>query len=594
MVASPHPAALPIVETRLSALRAKMRQRGLDAVLVRSTDAFLNEYVPTSTSTRVWLTGFTGSMGDAVVTGDRAILVVDGRYVLQAKKEAPAFEARVVPLGTSIEQGWMQLFEELARQGVKKVGVETDRLPVSTMQLAAGRAQAAGVELVSTAPGLVDEVRKDAGEAPPKPKGVVRPIAKALAGRTVQERIDLVKPFFAERGIDALLVVPLDEVAWITNLRGDAFPFQATFPARAVVFPDEVAVATDPSSLALGAVVEPQVQLVGEVGLSAVVAARGGLKLGFDPSSTPEAVRASLAAAGATMVSVESPFPKLRAKKTPEELRHMAESFRRADEVVSKVATWLSSRVSAGERVTEADVARKVEELFAKSGAFGLSFKVISAAGKNGAVIHHSIPDDARPIEKGELFLLDTGAYYEGGYATDLTRTFLVGDAATKATPEQQRLFTAVLKAAIAGMTARIPRGATGEQLDAIVRDALWRRGLDYGHGTGHGVGVNVHEFPPRIAPGVRAVVEEGHVFSIEPGVYIEGTGGVRIENLCTCVADPDSARFLRIQPLTYSPLDARLIDKAQLTDHERRFLKWFGARRRRAAALDDVLPPAF
>lgn len=597
MVAATHVSVTrPVVEARLAALRQKMAARGVDAVLIRSTDAFLNEYVPTSTSSRVWITGFTGSMGDAVVTRDRAILVVDGRYALQAKKESPAYEARVVPLGTSIEHGWLALLDELAAQGVRSVAVETERVPVSLMQLLTGAAATAKLGVVPTVPSLVEEVRADAGEAPPKPKGVVRPIAPTLAGRTVQERLALVRDVFPQRGVDGLLVVPLDEVAWITNLRGDAFPFQATFPARAVVFADEVALAADPASLVDGAQAEKPVSFVGEGGLAAVVAARAksGVKLGFDPTSTPEAVRAALHAAGATLVPVESPFPRLRAKKTAQELDHMADSFRRADDVVSQVATWLSTSVSKGARVTEADVAKKTEELFAKSGAFGLSFKVISAAGKNGAIIHHSIPDDERPIGEGELFLLDTGAYYEGGYATDLTRTFLVGKRTVKATEEQKRLYTSVLKAAIAGMTARIPRGATGEQLDAIVRDALWRRGLDYGHGTGHGVGVNVHEFPPRIAPGVRAVVEEGHVFSIEPGVYIEGTGGVRIENLVTCVADPESARFLRIQPLTFSPLDPRLIDKAALTDHEHRFLAWFAARRKRTQARDDVLPPTY
>ena len=257
--------------------------------------------------------------------------------------------------------------------------------------------------------------------------------------------------------------------------------------------------------------------------------------------------------------------------------------------VVDRLQAWLSSSVSRGERVTEKDVARQTEALFLKSGAFGLSFKVIAAAGKNGAVIHYSTPDDERPIREGELFLLDTGAYYDGGYATDLTRTFLVGKGHVKATDEQRRLFTVVLQGAIAGMSARFPQGATGEQLDALVRQPLWRAGLDYGHGTGHGVGVNVHEFPPRIAPGVRATVDVGQVFSIEPGVYLPGVGGVRIENLCTCVADEDP-RFLRIQPLTFSPLDLRLIDKGRLTAHEKRFLQWFRDASQRPR--DAGLPP--
>ena len=275
----------------------------------------------------------------------------------------------------------------------------------------------------------------------------------------------------------------------------------------------------------------------------------------------------------------------------------MADGFARADDVVKKVQAWVNRQVSAGEHVSEVAVAKRVEKTFKRSGAWGLSFRVISAAGKNGAVIHYSSTDDTTPLKKGELFLLDTGGYYEGGYATDLTRTFLIGDSQTKATDKQRELYTVTLKGAIAGMSARIPRGTTGEQLDAIVRGPIWRAGYRYGHGTGHGVGVNVHEFPPRVAPGVRAQIEEGHVFSIEPGIYIDGYGGVRIENLVTCVKDPEDDRFLRIKPLTFSPFDKRLIDKKRLNVHEQAFLKWFaqGSKLKKGKErMNYALPPLF
>src|SRR5262249_6106150 len=154
----------------------------------------------------------------------------------------------------------------------------------------------------------------------------------------------------------------------------------------------------------------------------------------------------------------------------------------------------------------------------------------------------------------GELVLLDTGAYYAEGYATDLTRTFLVGPKSQKATPEQRRYFTLVLKSAIAGMRARFPVGTRGDQLDAITRAPLWAAGLNYNHGTGHGVGINVHEFPPRIGPNGTAVLEEGMVFSIEPGVYVEKFGGVRIENLCTLERVKNMSAMLQVRPLTFSP----------------------------------------
>lgn len=582
---SAHPSPIP---ARLAALRALMRERGLDAVLVRSTDRYLNEYVPEEESTRVWLTGFSGSMGDAFVTGDRALLFVDGRYTLQASRESPDFEARTVPLGTSIEGGWLKLFEELPAQGVRKVGVETERVQASLYESMASAARGAGLELVPTAPSLVEEVRRAAGDVVPPRKAPIWPVSPALLGRTVMERLALGHELLEREKLDGLLVTALDEIAWISNLRGLHFDYQATFRAQALVRPDEIVIAADERSLKKGVVAEPGVRFVGEDGLAGaiagLVASRGGspLRLGFDASMTPEATRAALERTGCVLAKAQSPFALARTQKTPAELEHMVAAFERADAVVSRVKSWLCASVSRGEKVTEAMVAEKTAALFKRSGAFGLSFKVISAAGRNGAIIHYSTPDDSTPIAEGQLFLLDTGAYYEGGLATDLTRTFLVGGPHVKATAEQKRMFTLVLQGAIAGMSARIPVGSTGEQLDALVRRPLWQAGLDYGHGTGHGVGVNVHESPPRVAIGARVPLEPGQVFSIEPGVYLPDVGGVRIENLVTLVADSETPpngvprKFLRVKPLTFSPLDLRLVEKTMLSSHEKAFLKWF------------------
>lgn len=262
----------------------------------------------------------------------------------------------------------------------------------------------------------------------------------------------------------------------------------------------------------------------------------------------------------------------------------MVEAFRTADRVVSQAARWLCSSVEKGTPVTEAEFAARVEKTFRRSGAVGLSFKVISAAGANGAIIHYSHPSPERVIQRGELMLLDTGAYYDEGYATDLTRTFLVGGPKVRGNAEQCRAYTMVLKAAIAGMTAVVPAGAPGISLDAITRKPMWDQGLNYNHGTGHGVGINVHEAPPSI--NMRSVMPlgVGYVFSIEPGLYVPGWGGIRIENLCTLEEHPAHAGFLRVKPLTFSPLDARLVDRALLTAAERDFLKWFRTQSRATA----------
>lgn len=602
--ASPTASASSPIPVRLAALRARMRERGIDAVLVRSTDRYLNEYVPTQESTRGWITGFSGSVGDAVITGDRSVLFVDGRYTLQAAQEAKDFQSRTVTLGTSIEAGWLQLLEELPAQGVRTLGVETDRVPASLYEMLANKAERLGIKLLSTTPSLIElligEERRAAGVSLSAPRGPIWPIDPALVGRTVRERLALAFDLLARKpdALDGLLVTALDEIAWITNLRGLHFDYQATFRAQALVRKDEVIVAADARYLKKGTSPEDGVRLVGEDGLAdvirALVAHKGApLRMGFDAAMTPEATRAGLERLGCTMVKSTSPFAHARTQKTTAELAHMVAAFQRADVVVSKVKAWLCGAVARGEHVTEAMVADKTAALFKRSGAFGLSFKVISAAGKNGAVIHYSTPDKHTPIRAGELFLLDTGAYYEGGLATDLTRTFLVGGPRQKATEQQKRMFTLVLQGAIAGMCARIPVGSTGEQLDALVRRPLWQAGLDYGHGTGHGVGVNVHEAPPRVAIGARVALEAGQVFSIEPGVYLPDVGGVRIENLCTLVEDTTTPpvgvprKFLRVKPLTFSPLDLRLVDKTMLSTQEKAFLKWF-----HAGPADKGMPP--
>ncbi len=578
----PHP-------SRLSALRDRMRGRGLHALIVRSTDAYLNEYVPEAESTRVWLTGFTGSMGDAVITGDRAVLIVDGRYTAQAAREAPGFEVRTVPLGSSIEAGWMGLFSELAAQGIRRVGLEADRLPQATWESAQKQASGAGLELLPTVPSLLEELRAERGEAPGLRAGSTWAVDARLAGRTVRARLELGRALFDDKKLDGLLVVALDEIAWLANLRGDHFPYQATFRARAVVTGDELLVVLEGGSAPAA---EAGVSFVmnGLDGALAQLAAKAGgraLRLGYDGRGTPAHLVSTLKARGVELIDVESPFALARTKKTPAELSHMRDAFARADRVIAKVTSWVCNAVAKGERVTEAEVCEKTEQLFKGSGARGLSFQVLAAAGKHGAIIHYTHPDARTPLRVGELFLLDTGAFYEGGLATDLTRTFLLGGPRQKASAEQKRLFTLVLQGAIAGMRARLPVGATGEQLDALVRQPMWQAGLDYGHGTGHGVGVNVHESPPRVTIGSRTVLEPGQVFSIEPGLYFPDFGGIRIENLCTIVEDKVKPRkgvprsFLRVVPLTFSPFDARLIDRALLSASERAFLAWFHSKKR-------------
>ncbi len=572
---------------RLTAVRAEMTRRGLDFLIVRSTDRYLNEYVPHEESTREWLTGFTGSLGDALIGHESAWLFVDGRYHTQADREVDLSRWTVVKntLGVTNERACGDRLIELAKERTASpivVGYEPDRYALSTLEGFEKQLLGHAITLTPATPSPVESAR---GPVAPgvTGSGAIRVLDEASVGRTVSEKIADIAAWLTPRRAAGLWVSKLDEIAWLTNLRGDEMAFQATFRGEALVTATEllVSVHVAPVTDALKAA-RPGVRFVSNDTLLSAAASLGvdGAKprVVVDPASVSVARRDALVAAGVEVLALASPVVAAKSKKNPAELSAMKRALARADKVVADAQRWLLSRIAEGERVTEVGFAREVERLFLAAGATGLSFKVISAFGLNGAVVHHP-PSESTEIREGEMMLLDTGCYFEEGYATDLTRTFFVGRPGVEPTSEQKRLFTLVLKSAIAGMSARIPKNANGAQLDGITRAPLWREGMDYAHGTGHGVGINVHEAPPGVSKLSTTPFEEGQVFSIEPGLYIEGVGGVRIENLCTVVRDTEREDWLRVEALTFSPLDQRLIDDALLDERERAFLAAYTAR---------------
>jgi len=564
------------VTARVAAVRELMRAEGLDGLIVRSTDRFLNEYVPLAESTRAWVTGFTGSTGDAYLTLDRGWLCLDGRYHLQGGQqvEGTPWEVDPVDLGTPIARALALRVEASAAEGARRVGYEPDRTSVRELELLRG-ALGDEVELVPLEPSLIERARG----AAPETRAPIRAVSAAAAGESVEGKLACVRERLEADGLAAFLVQRLDELAYVTNLRGDDFPYQATFRGLGLVLADRVVLAADRERLP--AQVEAGVEVVAPGAWAAALAP--GARVGIDAGGTTAAARDALVAAGAEPVAAASPLAALKARKNEAELAAMREAFRRADLVVEQVQDLVAGRLAAGERITEADLAAETERLFREAGATGLSFQVIAAAGANGAHIHYSDPDPERALAPEDMVLLDTGAYFAAGYATDLTRTFLAGgpEQVAAGTPAQRRMFTLVLKSAVAAMSARVPAGAHGVQLDAIARAPLWAAGVDFAHGTGHGVGINVHEAPPRVSTRSYQPFEVGHVFSIEPGLYVPGEGGVRIENLCTVVPAEGAPGFLDVTPLTFSRLDERLIDDALLTDAERAWLAGYAARRR-------------
>lgn len=573
---------------RLERVRAAMRVAQVDALVVRGTDDYLSEYVPEAESGRVWLTGFTGSLGDALVTADKAWIFVDGRYHVQVDVEADLSLWTPVknPLGLANETACANTLAALAAAlpdgATLAVAYEPGRYSVNTLN--SFRNELAGAPIRWVAP---ESSPLAAARGPVTPtvtgSGELRVVDEASMGRTVAEKVALVAEWLSKKRADALLVTKLDELAWLANLRGQEMPYQATFRGLGVVTREALflSVHVAPVTEAVRAA-RPGVRFVDDAALWALL---GGLsrdgrraRVALDPASVSAGLRDRAEALGLDVLALTSPVVAAKAKKTAPELDAMKRALGRADQVVARAQAWLNERVARGERVTETGFAEQVERLFLAAGAVGLSFRVISAFGVNGASVHHP-PSDESVVRAGELMLLDTGCYFEEGFATDLTRTFFIGGPDDAPTPDQRRLFTLTLKAAIAGMTARIPKNASGAQLDGITRRPLWREGLDYAHGTGHGVGINVHEAPPSVAKTATAPLEPGHVFSIEPGLYLEGIGGVRIENLCTVREDLDAPGYLRVEPLTFAPLDRRLIDDALLEPEEAEFVRGYANR---------------
>lgn len=564
-----------MITERLLAVRQLMAEEQLDLLLVRSTDRYLNEYVPTAQSTRVWLSGFTGSMGEVVLTKERALLFVDGRYWLQAEAqtEGGPFEVVRVPHKQTLEAAVIEALFELSAGSAQRIGFEPDRLcPTELDRLKAAHE---GLDFVPTQPSLVERAWGQA--RPAEPTGALRAVPLGQSGASVKDKLTQLAEALSAAQLDALYVQRLDEIAWLSNLRGEEIPYQSTFRAQALVTPRELLLAL-PEGAATPAV-EPGVRLVSEAALGAAISGR----VGFDPNENTEAGRLQIEGCGARAVRMNSPIGPLKAEKNAAELETMKAAFLKADRVIEAQLAWACAAVMAGEPVSERRFSDALEARFREAGAVGLSFSTIAAAGENGAIIHYSEASEARMLQPGELMLLDCGAYFSDGYATDLTRTFLVGGPQDRGSEEQRRIYTLVLKAAIAGLSAVFPEGTRGSQLDAIVRAPLWAAGMDFAHGTGHGVGINVHEFPPRVAPTSETPLKPGQVFSIEPGLYLPGFGGVRIENLVTVAPVEDKPGFLKIVPLTFSKLDPRLFEPSLLSEAE---TAWLSAYAQTRAAL--------
>lgn len=557
------------IQQRLSALREEMRREKLDAFIFPSTDPHHSEYVPERWKGRQWISGFDGSAGTAVVTLRSAALWTDSRYFLSATKQLEGTEFRLMKLrmpGTPTIAQWIGA--ELRAFGGNSVGVDgmVNALD-DTESLIADLRREGGIT-VRTNLDILNNIWTDR-PAIPTNKVTVHPMT--YAGETAKSKLARVRQALRELHADGMLVSALDDVAWTLNLRGTDVHCNPVFVAYLLIDSDHATLYCDKEKLSADVTSYLNDQGVATAQYADV---RKGLKDYFEYNILldPKETSYTLAKLVNTkeVVRQASPIPAMKAVKNDTEIAGFRHAMLKDGIAMVKFLRWLKPAVEAGGQ-TEMSVSQKLTDLRAEQPLFrDISFDTIAGYAEHGAIVHYeATPNtDAALLPRGFL-LLDSGAQYEDG-TTDITRTIPLGPL----TDEERRVYTLVLKGHIQLELCKFPRGASGTQLDILARSAMWREGMNYMHGTGHGVGsyLNVHEGPHQIRMEyVPAPLKAGMTVTDEPGLYLAGRFGARIENtlLITPYKETEFGQFLQFESLTLCPIDTAPIVREMMLAEE-------------------------
>jgi Xaa-Pro aminopeptidase len=570
---------------RFKALRKELARQGLDGLIVPRADRYQNEYVPPSEERLAWLTGFTGSAGLAIVLKDRAVLFVDARYTIQARDQVDLAVVEPVALASISPEKWL----EANLPAGSKLGYDPwlhTPGQIERYEKAAGNADAT---LVAVDLNPIDAIWTD---RPAPPQGAVKRHPPRLAGESVKKK--LARIIKALGKADALFISDPHAVAWAFNIRG-ADVSHTPLPLAFALIPRDgkpgLYIEAAKLNAATRAYLEEYAEVKEPAGLDSDLERLGRehKRVLFDAATVPVKLTRLLKEAGGTPEIGQDPTALMKARKNEAELQGARAAHLRDGAAIVRFLHWFDVEAPKG-RLTEIDAARALETFRRETGKLkDLSFPTISAAGPHSAIPHYRVTEASnRKISRG-IYLVDSGGQYEDG-TTDITRTLAVG------TPKQEMRdrFTRVLKGHIAIARALFPRGTSGGQIDALARLALWRAGIDFDHGTGHGVGsyLSVHEGPARISKISGVALEPGMILSNEPGYYKADHFGIRIENLVvvTPVKIKGAERdMLGFETITFAPIDLALVAPELLDADETAWLDAYHAevRKRLSPYLD-------
>lgn len=563
------------IEQNGDKLKIFMKKHKLDAFYISTNDIFLNEYVPLEDCHRYYFSNFTGSTAEVIVPlNGKVILFVDGRYYEQADLEADPklIEVYKCPYGQSLQTAMKEMIQS---RGFKKLGVEGDRIDLSLFGEFSKLSEVHSFNNAELSK-IVDFKSLDSNK-------LIIEVPLSMVGETTLSKCQrILAPG------EAFFVTALDSIAWLTNLRRFEMPYQSTFKAKALATREAVYLLME--------------QIEGEVQSSEVNISLGKFSelekfleqvseyetnykklIGLDSYKINKVFYSANSLNAADFQKLKAHFGEdnlvnrpeglipFHANKNPVELKSIASSFDRADKAIFETITWVKEQVKNKAHVTELDFFHKTNEFYKKNGALEQSFKTISAVGANSSIIHFGSPSNDVLLKENELILLDTGGYFESGYATDTTRSFLSGGVASK---RQKEIYTTVLKSILTTLNAVFPEGAWGSLIDGLARQPVFKYGMNYNHGTGHGVGINVHEGGFRLSMTSTVPLKENVVGSIEPGIYIPGFGGVRLENIAVVEKHPTLEGMMRFRSLVYIGFDHELIDVSLLNEDEQRWLE--------------------